>query len=371
MNETQRLKLALLNTEDRLLSEVNASGYWEGELSSSALATAVAVIALGLAARERHEEVIRRGIEWLCSHVNPDGGWGDSPESPSNVSTTLLGWCALAMSGGARDGNRHGVAQTAEQWLQGRLGGVEAERIVRSVCSTYGMDRTFSTPILAVCVLAKRLGPEPEAWEFVPQLPFEVVLIPRPLLRWLQLPVVSYALPALVAFGILRHERFRVGAPFTRLLRDCLKRPALKVLERIQPAGGGFLEAVPLTGFVVMSLAAVGCENHVVVRRGIEFLLSKQRRDGSWPIDTNLATWVTTLAVKALAEGSAVGVCFSKLAVRVREWLLGQQRLKRHPYTGATPGGWGWTDKPGSVPDADDTAGVLLALRRLGPVDST
>jgi squalene-hopene/tetraprenyl-beta-curcumene cyclase len=50
---------------------------------------------------------------------------------------------------------------------------------------------------------------------------------------------------------------------------------------------------------------------------------------------------------------------------RLRQWLLGQQFTSWHPYTGAKPGGWGWTDLPGSVPDADDTAGTLLALSRL------
>jgi len=46
--------------------------------------------------------------------------------------------------------------------------------------------------------------------------------------------------------------------------------------------------------------------------------------------------------------------------------LLGQQYRQRHAYTNAAPGGWAWTDLPGGVPDADDTAGALLALRTLG-----
>src|SRR5262249_1780748 len=33
------------------------------------------------------------------------------------------------------------------------------------------------------------------------------------------------------------------------------------------------------------------------------------------------------------------------------------------------PGGWAWTPLPGGVPDADDTAGALLALRNLGQLD--
>merc|ERR1712023_458599 len=45
------------------------------------------------------------------------------------------------------------------------------------------------------------------------------------------------------------------------------------------------------------------------------------------------------------------------------DWLLGCQNLDRHPFTGAKPGGWGWSDLSGAVPDADDTPGALLALR--------
>jgi squalene-hopene/tetraprenyl-beta-curcumene cyclase len=77
------------------------------------------------------------------------------------------------------------------------------------------------------------------------------------------------------------------------------------------------------------------------------------RADGSWPIDTNLATWGTTLAVKALGE----------MQPETRDWLLGQQYQDVHPFTSAAPGGWAWTDLPGGVPDADDTAGALIALK--------
>ena len=49
----------------------------------------------------------------------------------------------------------------------------------------------------------------------------------------------------------------------------------------------------------------------------------------------------------------------------IADWLLKQQYRKAHSYTHAAPGGWAWTDLPGGVPDADDTAGALLALRNL------
>jgi len=140
----------------------------------------------------------------------------------------------------------------------------------------------------------------------------------------------------------------------------------LKVLAEIQPPSGGFLEAAPLTSFVTMSLAAIGQAGHPVARKGVEFLIATVRPDGSWPIDTNLATWVTTLSVAALAVGPALDELPATEREAIRCWLLDQQHLREHPYTHAPPGGWAWTDLAGGVPDADDTAGALVAIHRLG-----
>ena len=38
-------------------------------------------------------------------------------------------------------------------------------------------------------------------------------------------------------------------------MRDAVRTHTLRILESIQPASGGFLEAAPLTSFVTMSLA--------------------------------------------------------------------------------------------------------------------
>jgi squalene-hopene/tetraprenyl-beta-curcumene cyclase len=142
---------------------------------------------------------------------------------------------------------------------------------------------------------------------------------------------------------------------------------SLSVLERMQPISGGFLEATPLTSFVVMSLASSGQARHPVVQRGLAFLLDSVRDDGSWPIDTNLATWVTTLSLNAL--GGAAGPASpdpagseSAFSVACLDWLLSCQHRDVHPYTGSRPGGWGWSDLSGAVPDGDDTPGALLAL---------
>ena len=86
-------------------------------------------------------------------------------------------------------------------------------------------------------------------------------------------------------------------------------------------------------------------------------MLDSIRPDGGWPIDTNLATWTTTLSINALAAAGEDVVSLGCL-----DWLLGGQYDEIHPFTGADPGGWGWSDLSGAVPDADDTPGALLAL---------
>jgi squalene-hopene/tetraprenyl-beta-curcumene cyclase len=154
--------------------------------------------------------------------------------------------------------------------------------------------------------------------------------------------------------------------PPLRALRNRLAPSTRDALLAMQPESGGYLEATPLTSFVVMSLVAAGHARHGVVSSGLAFLDAAVRDDGSWPIDTNLATWVTTLAVNALGTGGLPGEVDRQ---RLLSWLLAQQHLVEHPFTHAAPGGWAWTDLSGGVPDADDTAGALVALHHLAPDD--
>jgi squalene-hopene/tetraprenyl-beta-curcumene cyclase len=200
-------------------------------------------------------------------------------------------------------------------------------------------------------------------WTDVPPLPFELAGLPRAAFRWLRLHVVSYALPALIAIGQLLHQRRPSLNPLVRGLRRLSVNPTLGRLEAIQPPSGGFLEAVPLTSFVVMALAGAGRAEHPVAERGLEFLKEAVRNDGGWPIDMDLATWVTTLSVQALSAGGRSVPEADKTA----RWLVDHQHTARHPYTDAPPGGWAWTHRSGGVPDADDTAGALLALAELDP----
>lgn len=388
MVDAERLLAAYDAARRDLLAQRLPAGHWVGELSSSALSTATAVSALSLVRRhspagasarsvddeERFSELIFRGIDWLVSAQNADGGWGDTDKSLSNIATTMLVRAALQLTCvPARQGS---LLERADAYIAAQ-GGVAGLR------RRYGKDKTFAVPILTNCALAGLTS-----WREVSPLPFELACLPQSWFRFMRLPVVSYAIPALVAIGQARYFHRKPLNPIARAIRAAAVDTSLRVLEQMQPASGGFLEATPLTSFVVMSLASIGQGRHPVVRRGVDFLTASARPDGSWPIDTNLATWVTTLSINALAsgenrtEGFKFQVSDSRLAEgqgepaaplvesedfahvgkRCLPWLLSCQGKEPHPYTGAAPGGWGWSDLSGSVPDADDTPGALLAL---------
>src|SRR5207245_4983960 len=107
--------------------------------------------------------------------------------------------------------------------------------------------------------------------------------------------------------------------PLTRAVRQLARSKSLRVLESIQPSNGGFLEATPLTSFVTLSLASIGLAEHPVARKGVAFIVNSMRPDGSWPIDTNLSTWVTTLSINALAAAGGVEQLVRQ--EQVRNWL--------------------------------------------------
>jgi squalene-hopene/tetraprenyl-beta-curcumene cyclase len=362
---------ALVSLHRLLMADYDSKGHWTGRLSSSALASALAVRALAEVDRQAHAAPIARGLDWVATHANPDGGWGDSPESPSNLTATVLCWAVFSLAD--TDNTAHASAiHRAEQWLSRQLGDLRPESLRAGILARYGNDRTFAAPILTLCTLCGRMGPPETAWRLTPQLPCELALLPHWLYRWMKLTVVSYALPALIAIGLARHRCARDEAWWLRLLRKAATPRLLDIARRMQPVHGGYEEATPLTAFVTVSLAAAGFREDPIVKRGVQFLIQSMRDDGSWPIDTNLATWVTTLSVNTLTETDRADITLGT-AQRgaLRDWLLRQQHREVHPLTRGTPGGWAWTDLPGGMPDADDTPGALIALRRLGAIDPT
>lgn len=360
------LDLAFQRVRQLLLEQQGESGHWIGQLSASALSTATTISAFSfyleteLPTNEERTELqlkIDAGIRWIMNRQNDDGGWGDTDKSKSNISTTLLVEAALTAAGRADEFGQ--PLDRARSYIQ-EQGGIPGLR------ARYGVDKTFAVPILANCAMA---GLVP--WKQVAALPFEAACVPQRFYHWLQLPVVSYAIPALVAIGQVKFANDPPWNPLLRLIRQLSVGRSLNVLQRMQPSTGGFLEAAPLTGFVSMGLIKSGQARHPVVQNGLRFLREsfrpepRQANEASVPIDTNLATWVTTLSINALANAPHYFDCQPESWQATLGWVLSCQNKNVHPFTGAKPGGWGWSDLSGAVPDADDTPGAILALRNL------
>jgi squalene-hopene/tetraprenyl-beta-curcumene cyclase len=249
--DRERLHRALAKARAALLAERGSHGHWEGELSSSALSTATAATALELWQRNARNQsavgglrsAVESGLQWLAEHQNADGGWGDTTLSFSNISTTALCWAAfgavlgaeqrwpevvrraegwlaekcLVTSNQCSDPNTSGNPAPTENWklntehstAPSRPDGkpqtpnpkLETNQLISAIIARYGKDRTFSVPILTMCALAGRLGEGKDAWRRVIQLPFELAALPQKFFAALRLPVVSYALPALIAIG--------------------------------------------------------------------------------------------------------------------------------------------------------------------------
>ena len=359
----------------QLLDERNTAGHWIGELSTSALSTATAISAICSYRNqcegkppdesvEWMESVVEQGVQWLADQQNEDGGWGDTDLSYSNISTTMLVLASWRLSNTL---DRWPKAVDHARGYISKQGGVEGLR------RRYGEDKTFAVPILANAAIAGEVD-----WKTVPVLPFEAACVPQSWYRFMQMPVVSYAIPALVAIGQAKYRNDPPRNPLSNLIRKLSVSRTLRVLQNMQPSSGGFLEAIPLTSFVVMGLSCSGHANHPVVENGLRFIRDSVRSEGSWPIDTNLATWNTSLSISALSQTLASDHTSTSLTggahdrrellkemyrPELLDWLLGCQNLDRHPFTGAKPGGWGWSDLSGAVPDADDTPGALIALR--------
>src|SRR6185436_9001424 len=200
MVAADRLRAAYLVARDALLAERVPEGHWVGELSTSALSTATAVMAVHLVNPIEHRTLIDGGLQWLADHQNADGGWGDTVKSVSNISTTMLCRAALALTGAIA---AHPIAVENVEAFITRTAGKSPEQRAEAIRNRYGKDRTFSVPILMASALA---GEVP--WREVPRLPFELACLPQSWYRFAKLPVVSYALPALIAIGqVVHHKR--------------------------------------------------------------------------------------------------------------------------------------------------------------------
>ena len=354
---------------ERLLALQHPDGFWKGELETNVTIDAEDLFLrhyLGLLDRRQTEATAR----WIRSKQRDDGSWATFYGGPADLSTTAEAYVALRLVGDAADADH--MRRAAALVRDG--GGVEASRV-------------FTRMWLALLGLW--------SWEAVPVLPPEQMFLPAraPLSIyafgcWARQTIV--ALQIATALRPVRPVSFEVDALRTgaatpsvlldRLLHAYERRPigplrrrALRAAERWiverQEADGSWGGIQPPWVWSLIALRALGYPlDHPVLERGLRGL-------ETFTIDDDLGrrveacqspVWDTALAVIAVLDAGvpatdpAVARAVRWLAareVRIRgDWAVRRPRL--------APGGFPFEFANDNYPDVDDTAEIVLALRR-------
>jgi squalene-hopene/tetraprenyl-beta-curcumene cyclase len=384
---TDEVTVALDRAVAHLRRLQNPDGWWKGELETNVTMDAEDLLLrefLGIRTAEATEEAAR----WIRSQQRADGTWANFRGGPGNLSTTVEAWVALRLAGDAADA-AHMTA--AADWVRAQ-GGVERSRV-------------FTRLWLALFGLW--------AWDELPNLPPEIVFLPK----WFPFNLYDWACWArqtLVPLTIVSTLRPVRPLPFDI---DALHAgaPAPRMQRALSWAGAfGHLDAL-LHRYARHPLAAL---RRRAMRRGVEWILDRQEDDGSWggiqppwvysilalhltghaldspPVAAALRgldgfllreqtaygavrrleacqspVWDTALALTAVLDAGVPPD--AEMVTRAGDWLLGEEIRVRGDWAlrrpDLEPGGWAFEFANDGYPDIDDTAEVVLALRRIGP----
>jgi squalene-hopene/tetraprenyl-beta-curcumene cyclase len=374
---------ALARGSQHLRGLQHPDGWWKGELETNVTIDAEDLFVrhyLGILTPEQRDATAR----WIRSKQREDGSWATFYGGPADLSTTVEAYVALRLAGDPPDAAHMRRAAT----LIHDAGGAERTRV-------------FTRMWLSLLSLW--------SWEQVPVLPPEQILLPphAPLSVysfgcWARQTVVALSIASAlrptvaVPFGI---DELRTGADtdlpiepwarfFTLLDRGlhryerkppaALRRRALRAAERWvverQEADGSWGGIQPPWVWSIVALRALGYPlDHPVIERALAGLDSFTIEDeaGRRIEACQSPVWDTALAVLALLDS---GFDPSHGAVeRGALWLAGREIRVRGDWSvrvpDLEPGGFPFEFANDNYPDVDDTAVVVLALRRAG-IDS-
>ena len=390
------LETAIERSQAYLLSQQKPEGYWIGELMVDATLVAD-LIAFRHWDGKVDPQWQRKAVNHIFSMQLPDGGWNTYYGGPAEVNATIKCYLALKLAG---------VPATDRRMLRAR-------EVAKSLGGVPRMN-TFSKLYLAL------LGLYP--WEYVPTIPCDIILLGK----WFYVNInemSSWSRSMLVPLSIINHfkptrlpkrninlnelypegmhERDLALAPDPERLtwrnfflwldrvhkfaewfaehgvhpfrKRALKRPEEWMLERFEGSDG--LAAI-FPGMVnsLIALKALGyADDHPQVQR-IEQQLKKHEHETehSVHIEPCLSpVWDTAIVAICLAES---GLPAEHPALKAAtEWLISKEIRFRGDWqyknpAKVEPSGWVFEFENKWNPDVDDTAMVLLALRKV-PTD--
>lgn len=379
---------------EALLARRDESGYWCAELTAdSTLESDYILLELWLDPpqdgewRPRRRDRIDKAARSILARQLPDGGFSIYPGGPADVSATVKAYFALKLSGLGADDPR--LERARERILQ--LGGIQAANsYVKINLSLFGLYPAEHAPTAPVEMM---LMPG----DFIYQMSSwtRAIVIPLAIVQ-----AISKRRPAPQGFNLnelylpgasLKHESedgflswrtfFLAGDRLLKLWsryglrtvrRIAVRKAERWVLERMRDSDG--LGAIyPAMLYTVMALEALGYppdnpDRAAAERQFFDLLVDDGERFFFQPCHS--AIWDTAIAAFAVVEAGAVPEL--KLR-RTADWLLSKEVRRRGDWAvkrpNVEPSGWYFEFANEHYPDIDDTAMVLLALRRLRASD--
>jgi squalene-hopene/tetraprenyl-beta-curcumene cyclase len=370
---------ALARAVEQLLSLQHPDGWWKGLLETN-----VTIDAEDLFLREflgvRDERLTIETAAWIRSKQREDGTWANFHGGPADLSTTVEAYAALRLAGDAPDAEH---MRRAREFVVG-AGGVERTRVFTKIwLALFGLWPWSRVPVIP-----------PELIFLPPSVPLNVY----DFACWARqtvvaLTVVSSHRPvqpvdfdldelrtggpdrsrkpdgvgwAFVAVDRLLHLYERL--PFKPFRRRALRRVERWIVER-QEADGCWGGIQPPWVYSLIALRLLGYSlDHPVLARGLAgFDRYTVQEDGRrWIEACQSPVWDTCLAMTALSDA---GLPHDHEALeRAARWLLGEEISHRGDWAvrrpELAPSGWAFEFDNDWYPDVDDTAEVLLGLRR-------
>jgi len=331
----------------------------------------------------RGESETRLAANWIRSQQREDGSWANFHGADGDLSTTIEAYVALRLAGGPRDAPH---LRRARGFILDH-GGVERARVFTHIwLALFGLWRWTDLPALPPeLVLLPSWMPfniyDFACWARQTVVPLSVVMARRPRrplgLDIDELRTGSGAPRPPIALGTSRGRmalldraaRMYGRAPLRFLRRAALRRAERWIIAR-QEADGSWGGIQPPWVYSLMALHLLGYPiEHPVMRAGLEGLERFMVYEGDVRRleACQSPVWDTALAVIALSDAGVAGDDTS--LVRAADWLLDEQVRVRGDWAVRRPqvpsGGWAFEFANDNYPDLDDTAEVVLALRRV------